>query len=94
MLWSIDSGQNRVSAYQCHHKTVSRVQVYRKIKVHTKFLLLTLAKSTILRLTFRLLPYSILQSIGLDGERTLKWIMVIFNMWCMDFVDSVMNQQK
>ena len=53
MLWSIDSGQNRVSAYQCHRKTVSRVQVYRKIKVHTKFLLLTLAKSTILRLTFK-----------------------------------------
>ena len=94
MLWSIDSGQNRVSAYQCHHKTVSRVQVYRKIKVHTKFLLLTLAKSIYYVLLSRLLPYSILQSIDLDGERTLKWIMVIFNMWCTDFLDSLINQQK
>ena len=94
MLCSIDSGQNRVSAYQCHHKTVSRVQVNRKIKVHTKFLLLALAKSIYYVLLSRLLPYSILQSIGLDGARTLKWIMVIFNMWCIDFVDSLINQQK
>ena len=94
MLWSIDSCQNRVSADQCHHKTVSRAQVNRKIKVHTKFLLLALAKSIYYVLLSRLLPYSILQSIGLDGERTLKWIMVIFNMCCIDFVDSLINQQK
>ena len=94
MLWSIDSCQNWLPADQCHDKTLSRAQVYRKIKVHTKFLLLALVKSIYYVLLSRLLPYSILQSIGLDGERTLKWIMVIFNMWCIDFVDSLINQQK
>ena len=93
MLWSIDSCENRLHADQCH-KTVSRVQVYRKIKHHTKFFLLALAKSIYYVLLSRLLPYSILQSIDLDGERTLKWIMVIFNMWRADFLDSLINQQK
>ena len=80
MLWSIDRCKNRLPADQCHQKTVSRAQVNRKIKNHAKFFLLALAKSIYYVLLSRLLPYSILQSIDLDGERTLKWIMVIFNM--------------